>query len=369
MAEPIYIDRSLTDEVLSKGRPVIRNGQRSRSADSLGKMASKPSGTLMIAPLLSKECILGFIYIDCLPGPIKFGEDDLEVLNCIVGQLALYIHNNTLLEQLRGQSRTKQDLEAAREVQKRFLPRNVPKLPGFSFMAHYDPCQNVGGDLYDFIPFDDNRLGIIIGDVSGKGFAAALVMAWVVSQLKLAAFQEPDPAKVLARVNQNFLDAQQENLFVTLIYGLLDWKHMTFRFCNAGHIPPLVYRWSTRTVDIIEEGAGMPVGMIPNNEFVLSRITLNPGDTVVLVTDGITEAMNPQGEMLGMEGLNHAIAASLPPAVNIVGDVLAEMRNFVKDRKQYDDITIVAAGAEWAMDDEPVTVNRFFGWPEKKPRH
>lgn len=327
------VSRSMVSEVLYKGRSVV-------SAPAEGGAAA-----VMVAPLICHGQMLGLVYIDQLSTEgAPFVEEDLEVLTGMAAHMALALHSAQLRESLLRQSRTEQELAAAHEVQKRFLPRGVPKLPGFSFVAHYDPCRDVGGDLYDFFPLGEGRLGVVIGDVSGKGFGAAIVMAWVASQLRVAAHQEQDPARVLARVNESLMDAHQDDLFVTLIYGVLNRVSMTFRFCNAGHVPPLVRRADGR-VDVVEQGTGLPVGVVAETEHEERRIALEQGDVLLLVTDGVTEAMNGQRRMFGIGGLASAASQSPPAATGLVSNVLGALRDFVDGATQYDDITIVAAGA------------------------
>lgn len=347
----------LSEQVLVRGRAVISNPDAGRSLG--GSVGARP---LMVAPMVSREDVLGLVYVDAKPGSAPMTEQDLEVLKCIAANVALSVHNDRLTEQLRTQSQTRQELAAAYEVQRRFLPRRVPKMPGFSFWSHYDPCRDVGGDLYDFITLGAGKLGVVVGDVAGKGLPAALVMAWITSQLRLAAYEESEPDRVLARVNTSFLETKQDEIFVTLLFGVLDWKEQSLALCNAGHVPPLVYRWSTRTVEVVKEGVGMPVGMVADAELEVHTINLEPGDTVMMVTDGVTEAMNTDKRMFGLEGLRSAVSGSLPPAANMVSDVLARLRAFVGEAQQYDDITLVALGAEWSSDDEPVTITRGLGW-------
>jgi sigma-B regulation protein RsbU (phosphoserine phosphatase) len=346
----------LSEQVLVRGRPVIFNPS---DAPRAGRAGARP---LMVAPMVSREQVLGLIYVDAKPKSAPMTEQDLEVLKCIAANVALSVHNDRLVEQLHTQSQTRHELAAAYEVQRRFLPRRVPKMPGFSFWSHYDPCRDVGGDLYDFINLGAGKLGVVVGDVAGKGLPAALVMAWITSQLRLAAYEESAPDRVLARVNTAFLETKQDEIFVTLLFGVLDWKAQSLALCNAGHIPPLVYRWSTRKVEVVKEGVGMPVGMVADAELQVHTIKLDPGDTVMMVTDGVTEAMNTEERMFGLEGLRSAVGRSLPPAANMVSDVLARMREFVGEAPQYDDITLVALGAEWSSDDEPVTITRGLGW-------
>jgi sigma-B regulation protein RsbU (phosphoserine phosphatase) len=348
------LSRNVISDVLYKGHSVVT------SADQTGKGGGTPggqiSGAMMVAPLICQGQMLGLVYVDRLKPEPSFSEQDLEVLTGMAAHMALAMHSAQLRESLMARSKTEQELSAAHEVQKRFLPRGVPKMGGFTFVAHYDPCRDVGGDLYDFIRLDAGRLGIVIGDVSGKGFAAALVMAWVASQLRVAAHLERHPADVLARVNEGLLEAHQDDLFVTLIYGVLDrWKR-TFRFCNAGHVPPLVRRGLTGDVEVVEAGTGMPVGVVPDASFEEDQVALEQGDTVLLVTDGVTEAMNPQRQMFGIEGLSAAMALGVPPATNVVSDVLGELRRFVGGETQYDDITMVAVGVGTSVEDVTTTL-------------
>jgi serine phosphatase RsbU (regulator of sigma subunit) len=351
------LSHSVISDVLYKGRSVITSATRAegRSAATPRAGAERPRSPradrdagVMVAPLICHGQMLGLVYVDqqLERGEEResYREEDLEVLTGMAAHMALALHSAQLREGLLRQSRTEQELAAAHEVQKRFLPQGVPKLPDFSFIAHYDPCRDVGGDLYDFIPLDEGRLGVVIGDVSGKGFGAAIVMAWVASQLRVAAHQEQDPSDVLARVNESLIEAHQDDLFVTLIYGVLNRVTMTFRFCNAGHVPPLVRRLSGR-IDVVEQNTGLPVGVVQETSFEERRIGFEQGDVLLLVTDGVTEAMNPKRRMFGLSGLASAMSQSMPTATSMVADVLGALRDFVAGETQYDDITIVAAGA------------------------
>lgn len=340
------LSSSISVEVLNKGRSVV-----STAPENGGHAHS-----MMVAPLICRGHMLGLIYVDWVREGGAFAEEDLEVLTGIAIQTALALTNAQLHESLIEQSRTEQELSAAYEVQKRFMPRGVPKMPGVTFVAHYDPCRDVGGDLYDFIPLDENRIGIVVGDVSGKGFPAALVMAWVASQLRVAAHLEERPRGVLARINESLLEARQDDLFVTLFYGVLDRRTMDLYFCNAGHVTPLVRRSEPGVVDLIEEGTGLPVGMVEGARFEEGHLHLDPGDTLMLVSDGVTEAMDAQKRMFGIEGLYQAMSVGMPNATDLVSNVLAGIRHFVDGETQYDDITIVAVGTSSQMEDIRATL-------------
>ncbi len=340
------LSSNITVEVLNKGRSVV----------STAGEESEQTHSMMVAPLICHGQMLGLIYVDWIRGGAPFAEEDLEVLTGIAIQTALALTNAQLHESLLEQSRTEQELSAAYEVQKRFMPRGVPKMPGVTFVAHYDPCRDVGGDLYDFITLDDYRIGIVVGDVSGKGFPAALVMAWVASQLRVAAHLEERPRGVLARINESLLEVRQDDLFVTLFYGVLDRRTMDISFCNAGHVTPLVRRSEPGVVDLIEEGTGLPVGMVEGARFEEGYIHLDPGDTLMLVSDGVTETMNSDKKMYGIDGLCDSMSKGMPNATDLVSNVLAGIRHFVGGATQYDDITIVAVGASSQMEDIRATL-------------
>lgn len=344
------LPRTITSEVLYKGRSVVSN------LDPARRTASGQPASLMVAPMICRGQMVGLIYVDRQLQGGFFGSEDVEVLTGMATQAAVALFTAELHASLMAKQRTDQELLAAHEVQKRFMPRGVPKLPGFTFVAHYDPSRDVGGDLYDFIHLDAHRVGIVVGDVSGKGFAAALVMAWVGSQLRVAAHQEKRPSDVLRRVNDNLLEARQDDLFVTLFYGVLDRWTMTIDFCNAGHVTPLVRRAQGGRVESREEGAGLPVGMVAGAGFEDGRIVLDRGDSLVLVSDGITEAMNRERRMFGLDGLRAAMALGSPNPTALVSSVLSEVREFVAGAPQYDDITIVAVGADLSTEDVRATL-------------
>jgi phosphoserine phosphatase RsbU/P len=350
------LSRTITSEVLYKGRAVVSNAGQSLAPEHKRASGLLPGASMMVAPLICHGQMLGLIYVDRQqPGP-PFSEDDLQVLTGMATQAALALYTAQTHETLMRQSRTEQELMAAHEVQKRFMPRGVPKLAGFSFVAHYDPSRDVGGDLYDFITLDDDHVAVVVGDVSGKGFAAALVMAWVASQIRVAAHQVRHPAEVLARVNENLLEARQDDLFVTVFYGVLDRRDMSITYSNAGHVPPMIRRAIGAEVEALEEDAGLPIGVVPEATFEESRVFLDRGDVLVLVSDGVTEARNPEKRMFGLDGLRAAIGRSPSSPTDLVCGVLGEIREFIRGEAHYDDITIVAVGASRAFEDIRATL-------------
>jgi len=351
-----HIARWAMTEVLSKGRPVLTTEAR-KSDQGLTMDGENFKVQKMVVPLQCLGARMGLLYLDrSEPDSLPFNDADLETCVALCRVVALSLRSIDLAEEARARSMTDRQLEAARQVQKRFLPRGSPSVPGFSFVTHYQPCQDVGGDLYDFITLDRNRLAVVVGDVSGKGFPAALVMAWVTSQVRSAAHVEERPGQVVARINDGLLEARQDELFVTLFYGVLDRKEMTLTFSNAGHMPPLVRRGASGQVEEHDAVSGLPVGMFGGTEYSEGLIELANGDAVLLVSDGVTEARGRKGEMYGMERLHQSLARRAASPADLVSDLLGDLRSFSGGEDQADDITIMALGVGGYTDDIHTTL-------------
>ena len=201
--------------------------------------------------------------------------------------------------------RLKLDLELARGVQRGFLPLRLPEIPGYEFFAHYEPAHEVGGDYYDFIPLPQNRVAILVGDVTGKGVAAALLMAKLSADARFCMLTEPDPATAFARLNSLMNQSGIAPRFVTLVAAILDPGNHTVTLVNAGHPPPLIYHLATRAAAraISTKVAGLPLGVSDGLEYPSCQISLEPGDSIVAFTDGVTDAMNVKDLQLEITGV------------------------------------------------------------------
>ena len=200
-------------------------------------------------------------------------------------------------ESLLERERVSRDLKLAEQVQKRFLPQSVPVIPGFEFFAHYDPAYEVGGDYYDFVPLPGDRLAIALGDVSGKGVAAALMMAKFSGDTRYCILTENSPAAAANELNGLLFSAGIEEKFITLSLSVLDIEERTLKIASAGHLPVLIRR-SNGTVDEIgEEIAGFPLGIVPEGDYRQTEVKLNPGDVVAIFSDGMTDARNLREEL------------------------------------------------------------------------
>jgi sigma-B regulation protein RsbU (phosphoserine phosphatase) len=215
---------------------------------------------------------------------------------------------------------------------------------GVEFRAEYRPAFSVGGDFYDVFWLDPRRIGMFIGDVSGKGVSAALLMARISSDLRLAARAEAQPAKVMEQVNRTVVERQQLDIFVTAIYATLDVPTMELTLANAGHGVPLLRRAAPDSLQRIEGGASTAIGISEHIEYDQIRLMLEPGDTLVLTTDGVFEATSVSGEQLGNERLERSLRAGSSAPAELLKRVLRDVKAHVGEAPQYDDLTVLLCG-------------------------
>lgn len=300
---------------------------------------------MMAAPLVFRSETLGVLYLDSF-GIAAFAQADLELLTGISGQCAVALGNARLHEELLKRQRLERDLQLAERIQQSFLPRRIPKLRGYTFAARYDPAYEVGGDFYDFIRLPDDRLGVVVADVSGKGVSAALYMARLTRDLRYFALAETDPARVLGWMNRAVIEFGQDDIFVTLIYVVLDTARRRIEVANAGHMPPVVRRRAEGDVVVLDEVSGLPLGVLPEADYETETFQLAPGDSVMLYTDGLVEAMSPAREMYGMDRLRRAAARGSSDAAAFLDRALTSCRDHVADAPQFDDTTVVCIGLQ-----------------------
>ena len=235
-------------------------------------------------------------------------------------------------------ARIEQELRTAQHIQQALLPKDVPELVGWQLAPYYQPAREVGGDFYDFLSFDDGRLGIVIGDVTGKGVPAALVMAITRTMLRTAAQGASSPAEVLARVNDLLSADIPPGMFVTCFYAILDPGNGHLHYANAGHDLP--YRRHGTSVSELR-ATGMPLGMMPASSYEERKGTLAPGDSVIFYSDGIVEAHNQKREMFGFPHLK-ALVGEHSGGATLIDFLLGELATFTgADWEQEDDVTMV----------------------------
>jgi len=343
-SDEITVSRTILNQVLSNKHAVLsRDAMADARFLSGHSVANFGIRSMMCAPMVWRGESLGIIYLDSQTLG-TFSKADLELLNGIAGQAAMALGNAQLHREVLKRQAMEQDLHLAERIQQSFLPKRIPKLPGFTFCARYDPAYEVGGDFYDFVRLPHDRLGIVVGDVSGKGIGAALYMARLTRDLRYFALAESDPGRVLMWMNRAVLESGQDDIFVTLVYVLLDSRTGELTIANAGHMPPVVRRQTELDVRVLDKVSGLPLGVLPDAEYESEKFQLKTGDSLMLYTDGLVEAMSPDKEMYGMERLERAMARGVSETETVLERTLTDMQRHVGDAPQFDDTTIVCVG-------------------------
>lgn len=276
----------------------------------------------------------------------SFEISDLEVMKTIADQASYSLHHAQIYSQLADKRKMDHDLKMAREIQRILLPAEAPQAEHYEFAALNLPAQQVSGDYYDFIQVDEHIWGVAIADVSGKGIPASLIMAMCRSVLRSKATGCHSPAKVLSEVNRLLYPDIQEDMFITMVYAIINTKTNELRVARAGHEAPLICTENFEKVDLINP-PGMALGI--DNGSVFDEliqdaiIPLQPRDTVVFYTDGVNEAVDERGEEFGREHLKEALRAAAPRGVGVlVKNIVERVQRFSSGQAQNDDITLAA---------------------------
>jgi PAS domain S-box-containing protein len=237
--------------------------------------------------------------------------------------------------------RTRTELHIAADIQKSFIPEKTPDIPEFEIEAVTIPAMEVGGDFYDFIIQPDGKYGIVIADVAGKSIPAAIFMALSRTIIRANATNQSKVSRVAKNANKMIASDASAGMFVTLIYGILDGETLSFHYANAGHPPPLLFRSADCTIEE-EAPMGIVMGIIDDAEYKERRIQFSSGDMAIFYTDGITEAMNRQGELYGVKRLIDVIRGNCQAGTKeIVKKILADISEFSQSTEQHDDITLI----------------------------
>jgi sigma-B regulation protein RsbU (phosphoserine phosphatase) len=300
--------------------------------------------TYLALPLIYRDEKMGVLALTNREGPGGFTESDFEIVKSIADQAAFSLHSAHIYAQLAEKRKLDHDLEVAEEIQRILLPRQAPELPEYQFAAVNIPAQRVSGDYYDFIQVDTYLWGLAIADVSGKGVPASIIMAMCRSVLRSKAPGQASPAQVLREVNRQLFPDIREDMFITMIYAVLNTQTGELRLARAGHETPLLCRDQFATVEPIA-ATGLALGIDPGDIFDQvvqdAIVPLGPLDTVVLYTDGVNEATDRAGREFGREKLIATLKAAGPLGVDsLVKEVVEQVRRFSSGHAQNDDITI-----------------------------
>jgi sigma-B regulation protein RsbU (phosphoserine phosphatase) len=360
--------RPQTDNTPRFSRTIVRNCLDSQQAylsedastDSKFSLAQSITDfrilSVMCAPLVAGDKAVGVIQLDSQDRSKKFNPEDLKLLMGVANQASVALELARMHEEAVKQERVQRDLELGESVQRAFLPQRLPEVSGYQFFAQYKSALTIGGDYYDFIPLPDGKLAVLLGDVAGKGVPAALLMAKLSAEARACLLtSDGDPVKGVSALNevlaQLFLAGNMDR-FVTFAAAVLDPVQNAVTIVNAGHMPPLLYCPTSGTlVDAIDaELGGPPLGLVEGYEYQAAQVALQPGDSLLLYTDGVTDATDAQNHAFAMKGIRDAVlddgvVGSGPPRPEAVGRQLLEaVRRHSAGRPQNDDIAVVCFG-------------------------
>jgi sigma-B regulation protein RsbU (phosphoserine phosphatase) len=336
----LKLGEGIIGHVALTGEPIISPDVRN---DPMYFNARERTRSEMVAPIVSNEEVIGVFDLES-DELNAYSPDDLEVLMLLASQVAIIIEKVMLHEQLVEKKRLEGQLEVARQVQLELLPASDPVLPGFDISAYNFPTEEVSGDYYDWVRIYDDQIGIVIADVAGKGVPAALLMAFLRASLRAATHIGYAPHISMAKVNYLLWESIERNQFVTAFYGLLDATNRTLVYANAGHNPPLLMDEDGRA-RFLEQG-GLPLGMFRDTRYYEYYLTFEPGQLLVLYTDGVTEAFNPEEEEFARERLVESVrAARTLSAREMIEAVQRDIFEWTEGRGAHDDVTFFVVKA------------------------
>ena len=348
-APGISFAAQLADRV--QGQPLRAAPSTLRSVEqSEDNSLLKTLGAELLLPLVANNRLLGFLSLGPKRSEAPYSPSDVRLLESVALQTGLALENSRLTEEMAHEiahrERMARELEIARDVQQRLFPQESPAIGGLDYEGTCRPAATIGGDYYDFLPLPAGRIGFAIGDVSGKGIPAALLMASLRASLRgLAITGSGEIPELMANLNRLIYEASPSDRFATLFYGVFDPAARTFRFVNAGHNPPILFRAATGEVVRLKDG-GLMIGGFRSARYQQGCVHLSAGDTMVMFTDGISEAVNSEGEEFGEERVIDTVRTNSGlPAAHLSDRILGALDSFSTGAPQQDDVTLVVVRA------------------------
>lgn len=318
--------------------------QDSRFYSDVDQATGFKTRSILAAPLKVKDKVIGVAEVINRRDSQPFTADNLALFTTFCRQVALAIENARMHRFMLEQQRLQQQLESAHSIQQSFMPQKFPHAANdrFTVAAQNIPATAVGGDLFDFFEIDSRRVGMVIGDVSGKGVPAALYMARLISDLRYYSHIHERPLAVMQTINGILYERSQQGMFVTLVYLLLDRVSGELTITNGGHLPPLWFQSQIQRCQLVDHAAGIPLGILPQIELSEQQVQLQSGDQFLLYTDGIIEAKNDRGKMFSLERLQQIFSRPRPHPQMLIDELVQQVQRFSRRVPQHDDITLLA---------------------------
>ncbi len=344
LGEGFRISKTIRDQVIQQRRSLL---VRDTSADDMFAMQAsivlQRVKSFMAVPLQTNEKVIGLIYVDQPDITREFTAEDLSLLTVMANVAAIRIEHARLNEVEQAERMMAKELAQAGEIQRGLLPAKAPVVAGLELGGFNLPCRTVGGDYYDFFPLDEGKIGLVVGDVAGKGMPAAMLMSSLQARLQILLETSDSPAAVVQRLNKAIAANCPDNRFITFFLAIVDTQSGLIRYCNAGHNPPLLLRAGGFPEKL--EGGGIILGILPIAQYTEHQAHMQPGDTLVLFSDGVSEAMpagsdEEFGEMrIAMSVMNRASQA---PS-EIIGGIMDDLQTWCAGSPYADDVTLLIA--------------------------
>ncbi|MGO8746304.1 MAG: SpoIIE family protein phosphatase [Thermoguttaceae bacterium] len=348
--EYIQYDGTIVERAMNGRQTVLSNDVGADPRAPLTGGAGSSAACVLCAPLLSREmAALGAVQLDSQRQGRPFGRADVELLTCVCKQVSLSVQHAQLHHEAVRQTRLRKELEFAREVQQSILPKAMPLVPGYDFWAFYQAADEVGGDYYDFFSFPQGSQAVLLGDVSGHGVPAALLMARAAALCRGALMSHPPSVEdAIAMMNQEICATAVPGSFITLGLCVIDPAKHEVTVASAGHPPPIFRRSDGRVEELPSDAvAGLPLGVLTEAEYISCSVNLGPGDCLALFSDGITEATDAEDKQYGLEGVRGLLRATRGKSPAEIGRALIEdVERHARNAQQQDDITLVVLGRQ-----------------------
>lgn len=346
--DTVKLSRTILNTVLEQKTGVLSfdasNDARFQASESIANLTIR---SMMCVPMLSVAGdVMGIINIDTQNAFNRFTEDDLDLLMAVGGQAAMCYEQTKLLVTALEKKKQDKEMDIAMGVQRALLPIDLPQAHGWEFFASYDTAQAVGGDYYDAFTIDDGKkVCLAFGDVAGKGVPAALVMSRIATVVTNVMTFVSDVKDAVQMINQQMCQRMVEGRFVTFVLCVIDLASGEMTIAIAGHMPLMIRKTDGSIIEFGEEAVGVPIGVVDAYPYDVMVRQIDPGETCVIYTDGVSEAMNPAGELYGIDRLRELMKDSVGGHADALGKViLGDVRKFANGRAQNDDITIMVFG-------------------------
>jgi sigma-B regulation protein RsbU (phosphoserine phosphatase) len=344
--ESVKLSRTILKSVMESKETILSADASSDSkfnaSESISSLAIR---SMMCAPLLGLNGdVLGVINIDTQNPLAQFRADDAQILTAVAVPAALAYEGARLLQSYVEKQKQDNEMAIASNVQLALLPESMPEVDGYSFFAMYESAQAVGGDYYDVVPLPNGKIAVAFGDVAGKGVPASLIMSRLSTVVRSVTEFLDDAGQAIEKINGHMCARAVEGRFVTFVLIILDPVKHTMSFVNAGHMSPIIRKPDGTLEEFPDEICGVPLGVVDGYPYDVVMRDIHPGETFVIYTDGVSEAMNAAGDLYGIETLRNLVQKESGDTQQLGTKIRADVRRHAGGIPQNDDITLMVFG-------------------------